>query len=68
MVHEDLTTAGFAGEIIATIASEAFLDLDAPVERVASADAPIPFNVGLLNVMIPSVEKIRAVMKKLLEF
>src|SRR5205823_827922 len=58
VVHEDFTTAGFAGEIIATLASDAFSDLDAPIERVASADTPIPFSVELLNVVIPSVEKI----------
>lgn len=68
VVHEDQLTAGFAGEIIAVIASEAFLDLDAPLERVAAADAPIPFSVELLNAVLPSVEKIRAAMERLLRF
>lgn len=68
VVHEDLTTAGFAGEIIATIARDAFSDLDAPIERVATADVPIPFSVELLNAVIPSVEKIRATLLKLLNF
>lgn len=68
VVHEDQTTAGFAGEIIATLASDAFSDLDAPIERVATADSPIPFNVGLLNAVIPSIEKIRATMQRLLDF
>lgn len=68
VVHEDLTTGGFAGEIIATIAGEAFSDLDAPLERVATADTPIPFNTGLLDVILPSVEKIRAAMERLLKY
>ncbi len=68
VVHEDLHTAGFAGEIIATLARDAFLDLDAPIERIATADAPIPFSVELLNAVIPSVEKIRATMERLLKF
>lgn len=68
VVHEDLITAGFAGEIVATIARDVFLDLDAPIERVATADVPIPFSVELLNAVIPSVERIRAVMEKLLRF
>lgn len=68
VVHEDTLTGGFAGEIIATIARDAFLDLDAPVERVATADTPIPFGVELLNAVIPSVTKIRATMQKLLDF
>jgi 2-oxoisovalerate dehydrogenase E1 component len=68
VVHEDLTTGGFAGEIIAALARDAFLDLDAPLERVATADTPIPFNTDLLDVILPSVEKIRATMKTLLDF
>jgi 2-oxoisovalerate dehydrogenase E1 component len=68
VVHEDLATGGFAGEIIAVIARDAFLDLDAPPERVTTADTPIPFNVDLLNVILPSVEKIRATMHALLRF
>ena len=44
------------------------LDLDVPIERIATADAPIPFSVELLNAVIPSVEKIRAAMVKLLNF
>lgn len=68
VAHEDWFTAGFGAEIAATIAREAFLDLDAPIERVAAADAPIPFNVELLQAVIPSVEKIRAAMERLLQF
>lgn len=68
VVHEDTITAGFGAEIVATIAQGAFQDLDAPIERVATADTPIPFNVDLLNATIPSVEKIRATMERLLRF
>jgi 2-oxoisovalerate dehydrogenase E1 component len=68
VVHEDQITAGFAGEIIATVASECFSDLDAPPERVATADVPIPFSLELLNSVIPSAEKIRATMQKLLDY
>lgn len=68
IVHEDQQTAGFAGEIIATLAGECFTDLDAPIHRVATADTPIPFNVELLNAIIPSVEKIRTTMQSLLNY
>lgn len=68
VVHEDLMTGGFGGEIIATLARDAFTDLDAPLERVATTDTPIPFNVGLLDVIIPSVVRVRAVMEKLLNY
>ncbi|RIK33241.1 MAG: pyruvate dehydrogenase [Chloroflexi bacterium] len=68
VVHEDLMTSGFGGEIIATIASEAFADLDAPLERVTAADTPIPFHPNLFEALLPTVEKIRATMERLLNF
>jgi 2-oxoisovalerate dehydrogenase E1 component len=68
VVHEDTHTGGFAGEIIATIASEAFTDLDAPIERLTTPDCPIPYNVGLMEAVLPSVERIRARMQAILDF
>ncbi|TAH50137.1 MAG: pyruvate dehydrogenase [Chloroflexota bacterium] len=68
VVHEDLHTAGFGAEIAAILAHDAFSDLDAPIERIASTDTPIPFSVELLQAVIPSVEKIRAAMERLLAF
>ena len=68
VVHEDTITAGFAGEIIATIMSECFTDLDAPVERLATPDHPIPYNVRMMEQIMPSVEKIRAKMQTLLDY
>ncbi len=66
VVHEDTVTAGFGGEIVATLAKEAFTDLDAPLMRVATADLPIPYNIGLMNVVIPGVEEIRSSIAELL--
>jgi 2-oxoisovalerate dehydrogenase E1 component len=68
IVHEDTLTAGFGGEIAAQIASQAFTDLDAPVERLATPDIPIPYNIGLMEVALPSVERIRQKMEALLAF
>jgi 2-oxoisovalerate dehydrogenase E1 component len=68
VVHEDTRTAGFAGEIIATVAGQAFTDLDGPLERLATPDAPIPYNIAMMNAMLPTVETIRARMQSLLEF
>lgn len=68
IVHEDTITNGFAGEISAVLASEAFTDLDAPIERLASLDVPMPYNQNLMRAVIPSVEKIRATMKRMLEY
>jgi 2-oxoisovalerate dehydrogenase E1 component len=68
VVHEDTLTGGFAGEIIATIASEAFTALDAPIERLTTPDCPIPYNMGLMEAVLPSVESIQARMQAILDF
>src|SRR3954469_21374236 len=68
IVHEDLKTGGFGGEIAAVVADEAFLDLDAPVARVTMPDIPSPHNPVLLNWAVPSVEAIRAKIDELVGF
>ena len=42
LLHEATLTGGIGGELAAIIAEHAFEYLDAPVVRVASADAPVP--------------------------
>jgi 2-oxoisovalerate dehydrogenase E1 component len=59
LVHEDTLTNGFAAEIIATINELAFEALDAPVKRLATPDVPIPYNIGLMEAVIPSVDRIK---------
>jgi 2-oxoisovalerate dehydrogenase E1 component len=68
IVHEDTRTAGFGGEIAATIAEAAFTDLDAPLQRIAAADCPIPYSASLMAGVVPSVEDIRARIADLLDF
>jgi len=68
VVHEDTRTNGFAGEILATIAQEAFHDLDAPAERLATPDIPIPYNITAMESILPSVEKIQARIDALLAY
>lgn len=68
IVHEDTLTAGFGAEIAATVAQEAFLDLDAPIERLAVPDLPLPYNVHLMDALLPSVAQIRAAIGRLLSF
>jgi len=53
--------AGFAGmgsEIAAFITEQAFDDLDAPVERVTGASAPMPYARNLERAKTPSKERI----------
>lgn len=68
IVHEDTYTAGFGAEIAATIAQDAFTDLDAPLARLATADVMIPYNPGLMNEVVPTIEKIRTRVEELLAF
>jgi len=66
IVHEDNLTAGFGAEIAATIAQEAFWALDAPVERVAVEDVPMPYHPVLLEAVLPSAERIAAAVERVL--
>lgn len=68
IVHEDTLTNGFAGEICAVIASQAFTDLDAPVERIGVPDVPIPYNIRLMEAIVPSAAAIRTKIERLLVF
>jgi 2-oxoisovalerate dehydrogenase E1 component len=68
IVHEDLRTGGFGAEIAAVVADEAFLDLDAPVARVTMPDIPSPHHPALLEWAVPSVERIRAEIDRLVGF
>src|SRR5262249_28418220 len=68
IVHEDSEPAGFGAEIAAFLAQEAFLHLDAPVERLATPHVPIPYNVDLMNAVIPGVDQIAAKIRELVEF
>ena len=43
MVNEGWRFCGYTAELAATIMDHAFDDLNAPVERVATRDMPIPY-------------------------
>ncbi len=58
IVHEDNLTAGFGAEVAATLARDAFCELDAPIERLAVPDVPSPHNPLLLEAVLPSVTQI----------
>jgi acetoin:2,6-dichlorophenolindophenol oxidoreductase subunit beta len=59
IVHEAPITGGFGGELAAEIASsDAFYLLDAPIERLAGRNIPIPYNRTLESASVPQVEDI----------
>jgi 2-oxoisovalerate dehydrogenase E1 component beta subunit len=68
VLHEDTRTGGFGAEIAATIAEEAFEDLDAPVKRIAAPDTPVPFSPTLEKAFIPQVDDVVAGLRELAEY
>lgn len=66
IVEEDNLTGGWAGEIAAIVAEEAFFWLDAPIKRVSAPDTPPPFApVMEQQFYVPSVERVVEAVKSL---
>jgi 2-oxoisovalerate dehydrogenase E1 component len=68
IVHEDTLTGGFGAEIAAIIAAEAFDRLDAPVQRVAAKDTPVPYGPELEYAMLPQEADVVAALERLVGF
>ena len=68
LLHEATLTGGIGGELAAIIAEEAFEYLDAPVMRVASLDAPVPYSPPLEAAFLPNVDKVVAAAKRLVDY
>jgi acetoin:2,6-dichlorophenolindophenol oxidoreductase subunit beta len=65
IVEEDNITGGWAGDLAAIVAEEAFYWLDAPIKRVSAPDAPAPFAPVLEKLYVPSVERVVQAVKAL---
>lgn len=59
-------TCSAASEIAATVVTEAFWDLRAPIQIVATPDTHIPFSPALESGLFPSKEKIIAAVRRVL--
>jgi 2-oxoisovalerate dehydrogenase E1 component beta subunit len=68
VLHEDTRTGGFGAEIAATIAEDAFEELDAPVKRIAAPDTPVPFSPPLEKAFIPQVDDVAAGLRELAQY
>ena len=58
IVEEDWPYCGLGAGVADRIYRAAFDELDAPILRVTSKDAPVPYSKILENSMLPSVERI----------
>lgn len=60
IIDEGWKSGSLAAEIMARVMEQAFYELDAPIERVCSAEVPIPYARHLEQAAIPQVETILA--------
>lgn len=68
VLTEEQQNNSFAEALSGRISKKCFQFLDAPVEVLGAMDLPaVPMNVILENAMLPDAEKVKVVLKKLLE-
>jgi len=65
IVDEDTSRCGFAAELIALVNEHAFDELDAPIQRVCSANYPIPGGI-MEKFVLPQPEQIFAAIDKVI--
>jgi pyruvate dehydrogenase E1 component beta subunit len=68
LVEENPYQGGWGATVAAIVADEGFELLDAPIRRVASECVPLPFADALEDVVIPSVDKVCDVVRRLAAF
>jgi 2-oxoisovalerate dehydrogenase E1 component len=68
VLHEDMRFMGFGAEIASDIAENCFMDLDAPVKRLAAKDSPVPYNWDLEEEILPQAADIMAAIRELALF
>jgi len=68
VAYEDTRSFGFGAEIAAWIADELFEDLDAPVRRLATKDAPVGYFPGLEDATLPQTEDVIREARDLYEY
>jgi pyruvate dehydrogenase E1 component beta subunit len=64
VVDEGWRSGGISAEISARITEQAFYDLDAPVERVCSAEVPVPYAKHLEEAAIPQPDDVIAAVRR----
>jgi 2-oxoisovalerate dehydrogenase E1 component len=65
VAHEAVVPFGIGAELVATVAKEAFWDLDAPVERLGAAATPAPYAPELERAWLPDRDDIARAVRRL---
>jgi len=66
VVHEAVEAFGVGAEIAATMADEAFDELDAPIARVGAPFMPVPFSKALESAYVPSADTVAGTVRRIL--
>ena len=68
IVDEANATCAAGAQVAALIAEKGFEDLDGPVVRVATPDAPIAFSPTLEAALLPTVDRVKEACRELLAY
>jgi 2-oxoisovalerate dehydrogenase E1 component len=68
VAHEDTMFCGFGAEVAAQAAAACFMDLDAPVRRVAALDTPIAYAPQLEEHILPQKADVLKAILEIAEF
>jgi len=66
IAEEAAKTGAFGAQIASWLAEELFDELDAPIQRVASKDVPMPFSPPMEEFVLPKVGDIVAAVRRIL--
>lgn len=67
IVDEGWRSGGISAEISARITEQAFYELDAPVERLCSAEVPMPYARHMEEAALPQAETIVSTVKRMVQ-
>jgi len=68
VVHEDILTSGFGGEVAAWAGEHCYSDLDGPIRRVAATDTFVAYEPTLEKAILPQTVDIERAARELAAF
>ncbi|MBX7067703.1 MAG: MFS transporter [Parachlamydiales bacterium] len=68
IAHEAARNCGFGAEIAARVSEKAFMYLDAPIQRVAGKDCPVPYCKDLEDAVLPQKKDLEEALRNLANF